>query len=474
VSQPSTVLVVEDTKLNRDYMARTLTKAGHEVLTAKSLSEAQGVVDSQAFDLVFLDLGLGKDDTSGERGRRLFAQLQSVAPEIPVIVVTGDDTAGSAVEMIRGGAYHYIVKPVEPDELVHLAQNGLELSAARRALGVMRAMQDRDGDSSWYVGQTPRMQSIEAVVTRFAPSDAGILIQGESGTGKEVVARALHARSNRAEGPFVPLNCSAVPRDLLESEMFGHEKGSFTGAVGRQIGLIELANGGTIFLDELSTMPPEMQTKLLRALQEFKFMRVGGRKEIKVDVRVISASNRDILDAIRSGEFRQDLYYRLCVMTIELPALRDRRVDIPFFVEHFIGELREAMGTTVEGTTEAAMWALTNYRWPGNIRELRNVIERAVILATGESRIDVVHLPEIVRAVNGGDPLDPNGVGMHGLPTLLPADGLDLKSVRDEWERSFIEQAIERTEGNQSAAARLLNLTRDELRYRVDKFGLPI
>jgi two-component system response regulator PilR (NtrC family) len=472
VSQANTILVVEDTKLTRDYMARTLQKAGHEVLTAKGLTEAQGIVDSQAFDLVYLDLGLGRDDSAGQRGRRLFGHLQSVAPEVPVIIVTGDDTAGSAIELLRKGAYHYIVKPVEPDELLHLTQYGLELSAARRSLDLMRAMQDRDGDASWYVGQTPRMQSIDGVVSRFAPSPAGILLQGESGTGKEIVARALRDRSNRAEGPFVPLNCGAVPRDLLESELFGHEKGSFTGAVGRQIGLLELANGGTLFLDELSSMPAEMQTKLLRALQEFRFMRVGGRKEIKVDVRVISASNRDILDAIRAGEFRQDLYYRICVMTIELPPLRDRRVDIPYFVQLFIGELCEAMGTTVKGATDAAMWALTNYRWPGNIRELRNVIERAVILASGEERIDVVHLPEIVRAVNGGDPLNVNGVGMHGLPTVLPADGLDLKAVRDEWERSFIEQAIERSDGNQSAAARLLHLTRDELRYRVDKFDL--
>jgi two-component system response regulator PilR (NtrC family) len=471
MTQPHTILVVEDMKLARDYMARTLQKAGYDVLTAKTMSEAQSIIDEKAFDLVFLDLGLGKDDVHGERGRRVFGHLQSIVPEIPVIIVTADNTAGSAVDLLRRGAYYYAVKPIEAEELLHLAQTGIELRTARRALDVLRAVSERNGDV-WYVGQTPRMQSIEGIVNRFAPSDAGILIQGESGTGKEVVARAMHERSQRADGPFVPLNCSAVPRELLESELFGHEKGSFTGAVGRQIGLLEMASGGTLFLDELAMMPAEMQSKLLRALQEFRIRRVGGRKEIKVDVRVISASNRDIHDAIREGEFRQDLYYRLCVMTIDLPPLRERRVDIPYFTQLFVDELNETMGTTVEGTTEAALWALTNYRWPGNIRELRNVIERAVILAAGERLIDVVHLPEIVREVSSGDPFAADGLAGHGLPTVLPADGIDLKTVRDEWERSFIEQALERTSGNQSAAARLLHLTRDELRYRVEKFEL--
>jgi two-component system NtrC family response regulator len=242
-----------------------------------------------------------------------------------------------------------------------------------------------------------------------------------------------------------------------------------------QRGLLELAHGGTLFLDEVAMMSPEMQAKLLRALQEFRFRRVGGQKEIKVDVRVISASNRGVVEAIAEGEFREDLFFRLCVVTLELPPLRERAVDIPFFVESFLDEMREEMGTSVGGVTDAAMWALCRYRWPGNIRELRNVVERAVILATGEAAIDVIHLPEIVRAVEEGGGSNGADIGGNGLgypPTALPSDGLDMKAVEVEWERSLIEQALGRTDGNQTRAADLLGLTRDELRYRVDKYEI--
>jgi transcriptional regulator with PAS, ATPase and Fis domain len=319
------------------------------------------------------------------------------------------------------------------------------------------------------------MKTIEALVHKFAPTNAGVLLQGESGTGKEVVARALHGLSARADGPFIAINCAALPGQLLESELFGHEKGSFTGAVAMQRGLLELAHSGTLFLDEVTTISPEMQAKLLRALQEFRFRRVGGQKEIKVDVRVVSASNRSVVEAIADGEFREDLFFRLCVVTLELPPLRERSVDIPFFVESFLEQFREEMGTTVASVTDAAMWALCRYRWPGNIRELRNVIERGVILATGADHLDVIHLPEIVRAVeeNGsGEPLGPGGNGAGYPPTVLPADGIDMKAIEADWERSLIEQALGRTDGNQSGAARLLGLTRDELRYRVDKYDI--
>lgn len=337
--------------------------------------------------------------------------------------------------------------------------------------------------SGWDVGETARMRTIEGLVNRFAPTNAGVLIQGASGTGKEAVAQALHDRSNRSEGAFIAVNCAAIAENLLESELFGHERGAFTSAHAMRRGLLELAHRGTLFLDEVTMMSMEMQAKLLRALQEFKFRRVGGQKEIHVDVRIISASNRSVVEAIEAGEFRHDLFYRLCVLTIELPALKDRVADIPFFVHKFIGELREKTGTSVTGVSEAALWSLCRYEWPGNIRELRNAVERAVIFATGEDRIDVIHLPETVRqaAADTGRPSangaskDPtaappgNGAGHHGLPATLPPDGLDLKAAGAAWERSLVEQALARTDGNQSAAARLLGLSRDELRYRVDK-----
>jgi transcriptional regulator with PAS, ATPase and Fis domain len=301
-----------------------------------------------------------------------------------------------------------------------------------------------------------------------------VLIQGEGGTGKEVVARALHNRSKRAGGPFIAVNCAALPENLLESELFGHEKGAFTHAFAQRRGMLELADGGTLFLDELTSMSREMQAKLLRALQEFRFRRVGGTKEIQVDVRVVSASNRPVVEAIRAGQFREDLFYRLCVVTLELPPLRDRAGDVPHFVHEFIAELRAEMGSTVTGITDAAMWALGQYRWPGNIRELRNVIERAVIVANGAERIDVADLSDLVRLP---EPLVArNGHGPEGAehpPARLPAEGLDLKATGSTWEQAMIEQALARTDGNQSAAARLLRLSRDELRYRLEKYGRP-
>jgi DNA-binding NtrC family response regulator len=477
VTTPHTVLVVEDEAAIRTRMCEVLRGLGYDVLEADTLAAGLRIADTRVFDLVFLDLALGRDDHDGRRGRELFARLQVVAPDIPVIIVTSDASARSAVDLMQRGAYHYAVKPVERDEIEHLARIGVELSGMRRALGVLRDVRVRGGEPDWYVGQTARMQAVEQMVNRFAPVDVGILIQGESGTGKDVVARTLHARSGRT-GAFVSLNCAAIPRELMESQLFGHEKGSFTGAFERQRGLLELADGGSLFLDELTSMAPELQAKLLRALQEFSFRRVGGQKEVKVDVRVISATNRDVLEAIRGGEFRSDLYYRLCVMTIELPPLRDRPGDIPYFIQHFLGGVRDrpssgAGGITAVGVTDACLWALTHYAWPGNIRELRNVIERACILAMGEDRIDVVHLPPSVRGLDSAvaGARDGRDVG-SGLPAVLPAAGIDLKGARDAWERSCMVQALERTGGNQTAAARMLGLTRDELRYRVEKFTL--
>ena len=470
---PHTILVVEDSDATRVYMERTLAAAGHDVITAANVPDGARQIESNALDLAFIDLRLGAGD-----GRDLLAHAQNVAPDVPVIVVTANDTAASAIELLRRGAYDYVVKPVEPEDLLRLAERGIELCTARRALVNLRDVRGRDAPN-WDVGETTRMKMIDTLVGKFAPTNAGVLIQGESGTGKEVVARSLHARSKRAEGPFIAVNCAALPEHLLESELFGHEKGAFTGAVATRRGLLELAHEGTLFLDELTSMSPEMQAKLLRALQEFRFRRVGGHKELKVDVRVLSASNRSVIEAIGAGDFREDLFFRLCVVTLELPPLRERAVDLPFFVAQMLAEMREEMGTTVASATDAAMWALCRYRWPGNIRELRNVIERAVILATGEEHIDVVHLPEVVRAVEtqavgAGGPPNGHARAAGPLPSVLPADGLDLKGGIAAWERSLVVQALDRTDGNQSGAARLLGLTRDEIRYRVEKYGIPV
>ena len=388
-----TVLVAEDNALTRDFMVRSLRANGYDVLEADGLAAARRLVESRVFDLAFIDLCLGDGD-----GRDLLDQLRELAQEVPVIVATSTDTAASAVELIRRGAYDYMVKPVPPSDLLRMAARGVELSRARRAINALHDARLRES-SGWDIGETTRMRQTEHTVKRFAPTDAGILIQGESGTGKEAVARALHDCSERAKGPFIAINCAAVPAQLLESEVFGHEKGSFTGAVDRRKGMLELAHGGTLFLDEVATMSLEMQAKLLRALQEFTFRRVGGQLELSVNVRVVSATNRSLREAIEKGEFRDDLYYRLCVMTVDLPPLRERVVDIPFFIQKFIGELRAKTGSSVTGITETALWAMCRYSWPGNIRQLRNTVERAMIFATGEERIDLPHLPaELLNA----------------------------------------------------------------------------
>jgi DNA-binding NtrC family response regulator len=478
-----TILVAEDNALSRDFMARALRANQYEVIEADGLAAAREIVESRILDLAFIDLCLGDGD-----GRDLLDQLRLLAPEVPVIVCTSTDTAASAVDLIRRGAYDYMVKPVPPSDLLRMAARGVELSQARRAINAFHDARLRES-SGWDIGETSRMRQIEQTVRRFAPTDAGILIQGESGTGKEAVARALHECSDRAKGPFVAINCAAVPAQLLESEVFGHEKGSFTGAIDRRKGMLELAHGGTLFLDEVATMSLEMQAKLLRALQEFCFRRVGGAVELNVDVRVISASNRSLREAIDKGDFRDDLYYRLCVMTVDLPPLRERVVDIPLFIQKFINELRSKTGSSVTGITENALWAMCRYGWPGNIRQLRNTVERAMIFARGEEQIDLPHLPEeilgagqeqarslrVVAAAEGqpasAEPAS-NDASSLPLPGSLPEGGFDMKATIARWERDWVTQALSRSAGNQSAAARLLGLTRDELRYRVDKFTL--
>jgi DNA-binding NtrC family response regulator len=466
LTQAPTVLVVEDNNSQREYMERILVSAGYEVLTASNVPDGRAIIEGRMLDMAFLDLSLPPDD-----GRELLTLLQQIAPDVPAVIVTFTDTATSAVDLMRRGAFDYLVKPVDSDALLRRAAQGTELARARRDLGNLRVLRGR-GERPWHVGETPRMKGIEALVDKCAPTPTSVLIQGESGTGKEVVARALHGRSKRAEGPFIAINCAALPEHLLESELFGHEKGAFTNAYLQRRGMLELADGGTLFLDELTSMSTEMQAKLLRALQEFSFRRVGGTKEIKVNVRVVSASNRNVVEAIRAGHFREDLFYRLCVVTLELPPLRERSGDIPHFVHEFIAEFRAEMGATVTGVTDAAMWVLAQYGWPGNIRELRNVIERSMIVANGAERIDVADLPEFARITDSA-PTRNGQTEPGGLPARLPANGLDLKAAGATWEQAMIEQALARTDGNQSAAARLLGITRDELRYRLEKYGRP-
>jgi DNA-binding NtrC family response regulator len=470
MSGPHTVLVVEDSDVTRDFFTKTLQGLGYEVAAASGIEEAKSLIETVNVDVAFFDLKLG---TLERGGQVLLEHLHKISPDVPGVIITAQDSAQSAVDLMRAGAYDYVVKPLVAEELERLAARGAELREARRALALLR--RERGTADTWYVGASPRMQAIDALLSKCARSDTGVLIQGPTGAGKELAARALHERSDRRKGPFIAINTAAMPEALLESQLFGHEKGAFTDAKTVQKGLLELAHGGTLFLDEVALMSPATQAKLLRALQEFSFRRVGGASEIKADVRVVSATNRDLREAIRAGDFREDLYFRIAVVTLDLPPLKERSADIPFFAGTFLEKLREAKPISCEGFSQSALDALQRYEWPGNVRELKNVVEHAVIFAEGEEMIDVYHLPESVRrpyaGANGHETIPQEATG---LVASLPEDGIDLKAVQAVWEERLVEQALARTDGNQTRAAQLLGLTRDELRYRVEKFALKV
>jgi DNA-binding NtrC family response regulator len=409
--------------------------------------------------LVLLDLRLPDIE-----GSEVLKEIKKVDIDLPVIMLTGYGTIDSAVEAMKWGAYDYVEKPPDLTELKLTVARALESRALRQEVERLRSQ--RAQEFSWIVGQSSQMRRVAELVEKVAPSRATIIIQGESGTGKEVIAQAIHRQSDRALKPFMAINCAAIPEALLESELFGHEAGAFTDAKGRKKGLFEVADGGTLFLDEISGMRLEMQAKLLRVLETNVLRRVGGTQDIKVDLRIISATNRDLKGMIREGGFREDLFYRLSVVVIDVPPLRERAKDIDLFVVAFLAEFSEAMGKKVRGVSEEALRYLRAYPWPGNVRELRNVMERAVILCDGEE-IEPAHLPaEIVESGRAARPV------MASLEVPLGEEGIDLKGTMEAFERRMIEEALRRSGGNQSQAARLLGISRDMLRYSLQKYGL--
>lgn len=497
MTTPPTVMLVEDTAEIRKRVTTVLERAGYEVVPVVSFGEGRAVIDNMPVDCILLDISLAGDPADGDPaargGIRLMDYVAATAPNTPVVVVTSDEHAATAVAMLQRGALHYLNKPVPDEVTLHWAAIATELARSRRisTRGVGVEAVPKDGPE-WHVGTTPAMVKAEHEVTLAAPTNANVLIFGRTGSGKEVVARAIHRRSRRARGPFVWIDCGSVPQDLIESELFGHEKGAFTGAIDRKIGLFETADGGTLFLDELPSLPLAAQSKLLRALENFTIRRVGGTRDIKVDVRLVSATNQDLEELIEEGAFREDLYYRLRVIPIDLPSLGERVQDIPYFATLFATAEREGV-VPPQGLTERAIKALCEYPWPGNIRQLSNAMERAAILANGAPLIDVNHLPhEVVVGGRsdgrsfGGASSGP-GIGVGGgsgangaapvaiedtLPHDLPSDGLDLLAARDRWERRMMLQALARTDGNQTQAADLLHLTRDKWRSRMAKFGI--
>jgi two-component system, NtrC family, response regulator AtoC len=450
------ILVIDDEHLIRWSLEQSLRKQGNEVQTAASGEEGLRMVREDSPDLVLLDVQL-----PGIDGIEVLKKIKEFDEEIIVIMLTALGVLETAVKAMRLGAYDYINKPFNLDELAIVIRKALEACALRREVAHLRSQQSGKYGIENIIGESRHMKTMLAMVQKIAQSDAStVLIQGESGTGKELIAKAIHFESPRADRPFMAINCAAVPETLLESELMGHEKGAFTDARAQKKGLFELADGGTVFLDEIGDMEPGMQAKLLRVLEERSFRRVGGTKDVHVDVRILSATNKDLLKAMEDKTFRSDLYYRIQVIPIFLPPLRERREDILPLVRHFIDHFNREFGKSVKGVSKIAEKFLMEYGWPGNIRELKNIIERAIILENEEMLL-LEHLPYELVAKTGG-----SGAGSFNL--RIPPEGIDIEDV----ERELIRQALEISEGNQSKAAKKLNLGIDAFRYRMKKFGL--
>jgi two-component system, NtrC family, response regulator AtoC len=447
---PPTVLVVDDEELIRWSISERLTQDGCHVVEAGLARDAVGRFGPE-IDLVLLDYRLPDSD-----GLTVLRQMKAAEPDVPVILLTAFSSVEMAVEAMKQGAYHYANKPFNLDELSLVVQKALETTALRREVRALRALRSEPHGLSRIVGDSPVMESLKALLQRVASSPAStVLLTGESGTGKDLAAKIVHYNSDRAARSFMNITCSALPDALLESELFGHEKGAFTDARRQKAGLLESADGGTVFLDEIGEMVPALQAKLLRFLEEKAFKRVGGAGDIRVDVRVIAATNRDLEEAVRQGTFREDLYYRLNVMQIRLPALREHASDVPLLVKHYVHQFNGEFRKRVRGATPEALELLRGYRWPGNIRELRNAVERAMLLADGEW-LGPEHFPMSVARRGSLQGFD------------LPEDGVSLESV----ERDLVVQALRRTGWNHTRAAGLLGLNRDQIRYRIEKFGL--
>ena len=450
------ILVVDDEHLIRWSLEQNLKKQGYDVLTAGNGEDALRLVREEQPDLVLLDIQL-----PGISGMEVLEKIKEFDDEIIVIMVTAHGGLETAVNAMRVGAYDYINKPFNLDEIAVIIKKALETFDLRREVARLRSEHKKSGPPD-IVGTGRHMQGILEMMGKVARSDAStVLVLGESGTGKELVAKWIHYQSARSDKPFIAINCAAVPATLLESELFGHEKGAFTDAKNAKKGLFELADGGTVFLDEIGDMEMGMQAKLLRFLEDRTFRRIGGSKVLSVDVRIISATNKDLIKAIEEKLFRNDLYYRLQVIPIYLPPLRERQEDILQIARHFIENFNREFNKLVTGISAEAELLLLNYSWPGNIRELKNVIERAIILGTGEVLTEE-HFPVEIAS---------RSESVSRIPAssfILPPEGVDI----DEIEKDLIRQALETSDGNQSKAAKKLNLGIDAFRYRMKKFEI--
>ncbi len=454
------ILIVDDERSMQDVLSIMLKRAGYGVTVASDGEEAIGHVKKEIFDLVITDLKMPKVG-----GLEVLRAVKEVSPDTVVLVITAFASTESAVEAMKLGAYDYLTKPFQIDEVQLIIRNALEKRRLTTENMLLKREIASQASFAQIVGQSETMQKVFELVRKVADSRSNVLICGESGTGKELVARAIHYNSVRNRMPFVTVNCSALPEPLLESELFGHMKGAFTGAVSNKAGLFEVANEGTVFLDEIGETTPAIQVKLLRVIQEREFRRVGGTKDVKVDVRIVAATNKDLPKAIAEGAFREDLYYRLDVIPIHLPPLRLRPGDIPILVQHFLDRFSQANGKPVPSFAPEAMRLLVGHEWKGNVRELENLIERVVAFAgeagtIGEEALKAWLLPPAAAAPTAS------------LPTDLPADGLDLEDMMNTIEKDLLLKALERAKWVKKKAARLLRLNTRSFRYRLEKFAI--
>jgi two-component system response regulator PilR (NtrC family) len=451
------VLVVDDEQSMRELLGIMLRQVGYDVTQADGGEAAiQMLKTTDVFDLVITDLRMRKVDGLG-----VLRAVKEHSPRTVVLVVTAFASTETAVEAMKLGAYDYVTKPFKLDELKLTIANALERKRLQDENRELKKQLRTERGFDSFVGKSPRMLEIFETIRKTADSGSTVMITGESGTGKELVARAVHQESSRRNGPFVSVNCGAIPETLMESELFGHVKGAFTGAVQSTEGLFSAADGGTLFLDEITEIPQSVQVKLLRVIQEREIRRVGDTRDIKVDVRLIAASNRDLGKAVADSVLREDLYYRLNVIPVHLPPLRERTEDIPLLVSHFISRITKDVGKTVRGISPEALEVLERYHWPGNIRELENVIERAIVLGSGE-QIVLEALPAHL-----GEPKDAATV-----PVNIPAGGIDLEAHLAKVESQYIKLALDRAGGLQVRAAELLKLSFRQFRYKTQKLGL--
>ncbi|HXI10727.1 MAG TPA: sigma-54 dependent transcriptional regulator [Thermodesulfobacteriota bacterium] len=452
-----TILLVEDEDFIRESTSEILEMNGYRVTTAPSGEAGIETARKKDFDIVLTDLKL-----PAATGIDVIKAVKTISPNTACIILTGYGSIETTIEAMKAGAFTYLQKPLGKDQLLVTLDKAYEVYSLKAENSKLKK-EITDNCTEAILGSSSEIQNVRDVITKIADTDSTVLILGESGTGKELVARALHYGSTRNNKPFVPINCAAIPEDLLESELFGYEKGAFTGAIATKIGRFEAANEGTVFLDEIGDMSPGLQVKILRVLQEKEFERVGGRSTIKVDVRVVAATNQDLERAVEEKKFRNDLYYRLNVIPIHLPPLRERKEDVALLVNHFIEKIAQRKKKTIKGINSEALRSLEGYDWPGNIRELENLVERLVVLKEPDSFITLKDLPEKIRK---------GAVDTASTSITFSTEGLDFNTAVDNFERNLILDALNRVNGVKKKAAEILNLNRTTLIEKMKRKGL--